>query len=113
MNLNLISLTEEYIDAFSNKDLKKVATFLTDDFVLEDPIVIRVEGKSKALGKIGELFTSCKTLSFTQKNIYGQNNMTIIEFILKIDSQTLQGVDILEWNGNKIKELRAYLHIPR
>lgn len=109
----LIDLTKQYIEAFNSKDLKKITELLIDDFALEDPIVKRMEGKNEVLKSIQTLFDSCITLSFKAKNIYQDNNTTMIEFILKLDETTLTGTDIIEWENNKMKELRAYLDIPK
>lgn len=108
----LIELTKEYIEAFNNKDLKKLENLFMNDFALEDPVVKRIEGKEKVLEAIKGIFKSCKTLNFEAKNIYQDKTTTIIEFILKLDDTILSGIDIIEWEDNQMKELRAYLDIP-
>ena len=40
------------------------------------------------------------------------SDANFIEFILKLDNTILAGIDIIEWENNKMKELRAYLDIP-
>lgn len=109
----LKELTKKYIEAFDNKDLDKCAELFTDDFALEDPVVKRIEGKDEVLKAIKGIFDSCTTLDFSAKNIYQDNQTTIIEFTLKLDDTTLTGTDIIEWEDNKMKELRAYLDIPK
>ncbi|MBT5491117.1 nuclear transport factor 2 family protein [bacterium] len=109
----LKELTQKYIESFTSKDLDKCAKLFTEDFVLEDPVVKRIEGKEEVLKAIKGIFDSCTTLDFSAKNIYQDNQTTIIEFILKLDDAVLMGTDIIEWEGNKMKELRAYLDIPK
>ena len=109
----LKELTKKYINAFNDKDLKKIAKLLTDDFILEDPVVKRIEGKKKVLKSIDNIFNSCDKLTFNGKSIYQENQTTIIEFVLKLDDTVLTGVDIIDWQDNKMKELRAYLDIPK
>jgi len=109
----LKELTKKYIEAFSSKDLKKCAELFTNEFSLEDPIVKRIEKKEEVLKAIKDIFDSCTTLDFSAKNIYQDNQTTIIEFILKLDDTVLSGTDIIEWEDNKMKELRAYLDIPK
>ena len=109
----LKNLTKAYIKAFNDRDLKGVCALLDEDFVLEDPAVKRIEGRQKALEAIESIFSSCKNLSFSAKNIYEDGQTTFIEFILKLDEVRLEGVDILEWQGDKIKELRAYLDLHK
>jgi len=109
----LKELTKEYIKAFNNKDLEKISKLLTDNFALEDPVIKRIEGKKISLEVIKKIFDSCNNLNFYAKNIYQDNQTTIIEFKLKLDDTVLRGTDIIEWHDNKIKELRAYLDIPK
>lgn len=108
-----MNLARKYIRFFNNKDLESVGLLLDEKFALEDPIVKRIEGKQQCLEAIKNIFDSCKNLSFSAKNIYKQDTTTIIEFILKIDEVKLEGVDIIEWRGDKMKELRAYLDVPK
>lgn len=109
----LKKLTKQYIEAFDSKNIDKVAELLADDFALEDPVIKRVEGKENVLQTIKGIFDSCERLSFMAKNIYQDNQTTIIEFELKLDETTLTGVDVIEWEENKLKEMRAYLDIPK
>ena len=109
----LKELTQKYIEAFTSKDLNKCAKLFTEDFVLEDPVVKRIEGKEEVLKAIKGIFDSCTILDFSAKNIYQDENTTIIEFTLKLDDTILMGTDIIEWQDNKMKELRAYLDIPK
>ncbi|CAM3485055.1 nuclear transport factor 2 family protein [Campylobacter upsaliensis] len=109
----LKNLTKAYIKAFNDRNLESVEALLDEDFILQDPAVKRIEGKQKALEAVESIFSSCKNLSFSAKNIYEDGQTTFIEFILKLDEVKLEGVDILEWQGDKIKELRAYLDLPK
>ncbi|MDN5104882.1 nuclear transport factor 2 family protein [Aliarcobacter butzleri] len=109
----LKELTKNYIEAFDSKNLEKCAELFIEDFALEDPAVKRIEGKYKVLKAIRYIFDSCSNLDFSAKNIYQDNQTTIIEFVLKLDDIVLTGIDIIEWEGNKMKELRAYLDIPK
>ncbi|WP_137170457.1 nuclear transport factor 2 family protein [Marinomonas sp. FW-1] len=110
----LREMTANYIDAFNSKDIDRISSMLCEEFVLEDPVVKRVEGKMNALMAIEDIFTSCSKLSFNAKNIYVMDSATtLIEFSLNLDEVCLKGVDIIEWNNGKIKELRAYLDVPK
>ena len=109
----LKELTKKYIEAFDSKDLDKCAELFTDDFALEDSVVKRIEGKVKVLKAIKGIFDSCTRLAFCAKDIYQDGQTTIIEFVLKLDDTILTGTDIIEWENNKMKELRAYLDIPK
>jgi len=108
-----IDKTKLYIAAFNDKDITTIESLLDDEFVLEDPVVIRVEGKNNAIRTIQGIFDSCEKLTFSEKNIFLDGNNTIIEFDLQLDKQKLKGVDIIEWSNGKMLELRAYLDIPK
>lgn len=108
----LIDLTKKYVEAFGKKDIASVSELLLEDFVLEDPVVKRIEGKEEVLKAMQGIFSSCEQLSFIVKNIFLDKETTIIEFILQLDDTVLTGTDIIEWQDNKMKELRAYLDIP-
>lgn len=105
----LKELTNKYIEFFNSKDLEKCGELFMEDFALEDPVIKRIEGKTEVLKAIKGIFDSSNTLEFSAKNIYQDNQTTIIEFILKLDDTVLTGTDIIEWENNKMKELRAYL----
>jgi len=109
----LKELTQKYIKAFDNKDLDAVSLLLTEKFALEDSVVKRIEGQAKVLETMKGMFDSSNILDFSAKTIYQDNQTTIIEFVLKLDDTTLTGTDIIEWEDNKMKELRAYLNIPK
>ncbi len=109
----LKELTEKYIEAFDSKNLDKCAELFTENFALEDPVVRRIEGKVEVLKAIKSIFDSCTKLDFSAKNIFQDNQTTIIEFVLKLDDTTLTGTDIIEWEEYKMKELRAYLDVPK
>ena len=109
----LKNLTEQYILAFSNKDLNAISVMLADDFVLEDPVVKRLKGKVAALEAISNIFTGCSRIEFFAKNIYQDGDTTMIEFVLILDDTRLEGMDILNWRDGKLQELRAYLDIPK
>ena len=108
----LIDLTKNYIESFNEKNMEGIEVLFCDDFILEDPVVKKVEGKEASLNAVKAIFDSCTNLSFEAKNIYQESQTTIIEFKLNIDGVVLDGVDIIEWEMGKMKELRAYLDIP-
>ena len=109
----LIELTKSYIEAFDSKDLNKCAELFTEDFLLEDPVVKRIQGKTEVLEAVRGIFDSCDSLTFSAKNIFQDGQTTVVEFILILDNTMLTGVDIIEWENNRMKELRAYLDIPK
>ena len=108
----LKELTKQYINAFDKKDLDSISNLLNDDFKLSDPAV-KTNNKAESLKAIDAIFNSCENLNFSAKNIFVCENISIIEFILELDSTILEGADIIEWENGKLKELRAYLDMPK
>lgn len=109
----LKKLTERYVKAFANKDIAAIADLMDESFTLEDPVVKRVEGKVASLAAVEKIFQNCKKLNFRAKKIYQDGNSTIIEFMLDLDGVHLEGVDIIDWQEGRMRELRAYLDIPK
>lgn len=104
----LVNLTKLYIKAFSNKDLDFIHSIVDEGFILQDPVVSRITGKSEALLVIKKIFADYDVINFNVKNIFVSNKTSVIEFILHLDNKVIEGVDIIEWNDNKMIELRAY-----
>ncbi len=113
--MDLVARTHQYIAAFSGRRIDDVAAMLTDDFVLEDPVVKRLEGKESSLKAIKDIFDNNPVLSFSAKNVFAVEGRTttIIEFTLELGETRLEGVDIIDWRDGKLAELRAYLDIPK
>jgi len=110
---NYLEQTKEYIKSFNDKNLDKISHMLNDNFVLEDPVVNRIQGKSSVLNAIKKIFENCNKLSFSAKNIFIDGDFSIIEFELRIDNTLLKGIDVIEWSGQEMKELKAYFDTPK
>ena len=107
----LKDLTRAYVAAFNARDPNACAALMTEDFALEDPIVKRIEGRDAAMDAVRGIFASCQSLSFVARDIYQDGDTTLIEFVLTLDGKVLTGIDLIEWRGDKMKELRAYLDV--
>jgi len=107
----LKDLTRAYVAAFNARDAAACAALMTEDFALEDPVVKRIEGRAAVIEAVRGIFGSCKTMSFVARNIYQDGETTLIEFVLTLDDKVLTGMDLIEWRGDKMKELRAYLDV--
>lgn len=107
----LKTLTSRYVAAFNARDADACAALMHEDFVLEDPIVKRLEGRTAAMAAITGMFSGCETLSFVARNIFQDGDTTLIEFVLTIDGKTLTGVDVISWREGKMQEMRAYLDV--
>lgn len=101
--------TSQYVTFFCQRNLAGVRALLTDDFALEDPVVGRVEGKEAALRYIAGIFREHPGLGFTARRVIADAAGSAIEFELRLGERILKGVDVIEWQGDRIKELRAHL----
>jgi dTDP-glucose pyrophosphorylase len=103
------ALTEQYITFFDQKNRAGIDVLLHPEIQLQDPST-SIQGKVKTLDYIYGLFDKVDVLNFQAENIFIDNNKSIIEFRLQHDDLSLIGTDILEWDGSKIRALRAYLY---
>ena len=77
-------------------------------------VVVRVEGKSKALAEVRKIFDGNPgKFVFRAHNVYVDGETSIMEFTLELEGAVLKGVDIIEWEGDRMKALRAYLDVPK
>ena len=111
--MDLRALTESYVAAFDGKDLGAVATLLAPDFALEDPVVVRVEGRDACLAAIRGIFDGNPSLAFRARRILVDGDTSVIEFVLTLGETMLKGTDVIEWRDGLMREMRAYLDIPK
>lgn len=101
--------TQQYVNFFHQRNLAGLRALMTDAFALEDPTVGRLEGKETVLGYIGEIFKAHPCLGFKARRIVADASHSVIEFDLQLGDQLLRGTDVIEWEGDRLNELRAYL----
>ncbi len=107
----LKDLTKAYVAAFNARDEAACAALMAEDFALEDPVIIRIEGRDAVMDAVRNIFAAATHFAFEARNIYQDGETTLIEFKLTLDDKTLTGVDVIEWKNNKMHELRAYLDV--
>jgi hypothetical protein len=103
-------LTETYVKFFDTKNLAGIAAMLREDAVLSDPAVQGLSGRGAILDYVRNLYRDQPDLSFTAQNIWVDGQISMIEFSLTLGTQTMVGVDVIEWHGRQIGQLRAYLY---
>lgn len=109
---NLKDRALEYFDAFSNKDLDKLATMFDDHITLRD-WEVSASGKTAVLGANKHIFDSVETITVTPIKLYQDADTVAAEISIEVydnDGETtnLIVVDVIEFVGNKIKNVRAY-----
>ena len=107
--MKLNNLILEYQEAFNKQDLKKLETLFSDNITLKD-WERKVEGKIKVLEENIKIFKSVESIeSKTVKNFFFENTAICILKIIVNDKETLDVVDIIEFNKeNKISSIVAY-----
>ncbi len=103
-----LARTVLYRTFFETKNIAGVAALLHEAVCLIDNSV-NLSGKDKVTAFVRGLFNKFSTLRFSPRNIHATGAFSLIEFELQLDSETLYGVDLIDWEGAQIRELRAYL----
>lgn len=104
----LFELTTNYARVFGQRDLPGVARLLTDDVVLSEPAGI-FQGPA-VLDFVRNLFETCPNLIFEPVHIHVvSDTISVMEFRLDLGDRRFEGVDVLEWNGGRIRNIRAYV----
>jgi ketosteroid isomerase-like protein len=85
--------TANYVAAFNDRDLDRVASYMSEAFELTDPEVTRLTPKKDVLNYIGGVFDANGTLRFKA------NKILVV----------LDGVDVIKWASGKMTSMHAYL----
>ena len=106
--VNHQDLLYKYFYHFSNKDIVGLSTMFSDDVTLTDWDV-SVIGKEDVLRANKNIFSSVDSISVMVKNIHKNDNSYAVEIQITIDESTiLEVVDVIVFDGNKIKSIKAY-----
>ena len=106
-------LVTEYFDAFASKDVEKLKELYADDISLRDWLS-SASGKEDVLESNKRLFAAVTDIKINRNGHYSNKNTAAceIDLVLKHNAGTadkLLVVDVIEFEDNKIKEIRAYL----
>ena len=106
--LNHHDLLYKYFYHFSNKDIVGLSDMFSDDVTLTD-WDISVVGKEGVLKANLNIFSSVDSINVKVKNIYKNNSDYAIDILITIDESTvLEVVDVIRFDGNLIKSIKAY-----
>lgn len=108
----LKSLTQQFAEAFARKDAASIGDLLAPHFALFDPALKWVKGKETVLEVLKKQFLSTNKVAYEVINVYQEGNTSILEFKITLDELILHGVDFIEWENNKMTELRCYYNPP-
>src|SRR5262249_23284961 len=101
-------LTVRFAQLFSEKNVDAIGELLQDNFAMYYPALKWLCGKENVLAVLKKQFKGTKNISYEVINAYEDGHVGIIEFRISLDHQVLYGVDFIEWEKGKMKELRCY-----
>ena len=107
--MNLIFIAKDYFKTFSNKEIKKLGTFFSDDISLRDWDISAI-GLNNVLKANSNIFNSVETISVQPIKIYQCDSTIIAELEILINSSDkILVVDVIEFdNSGRILSIRAY-----
>jgi len=108
--VNLIELTERYVDNFNKKNMSSLELMIHEEATLVDP-ENTFSGKEKIVEELNRLL-SHEEIMLDAVEIYNdaQQETTLLEFKIRIDDLMLKGIDAIKWKDNKIYKLTAYVN---
>jgi ketosteroid isomerase-like protein len=107
--MDLKSLSLEYFEIFSRKDLDGLALMFTDDVTLRD-WEISASGIDEVLAANKKIFDSVEYIHVMPLHLYQDNNVVVAELSIVISGAVhLSVVDVIKFNDTgKISSIRAY-----
>ena len=103
-----IDLVKNYLADFCTKNLENLEKAYDDEVQLRD-WEITAKGKDNVILANKELFSQFETIKIHILNTAYRNKLVFIEFVLELDDEVLNVVDIFNINEQgKIKSIRAY-----
>lgn len=109
---SITSLTKQFADLFSAKNTEGIGALLKDDFSLFDPVLKWLHGKDAVVDVLKKQFNETKFVEYKIINAFEDGDTGILEFQITLDDLILYGVDFIQWEEGKMKELRCYFNPP-
>ncbi len=106
--MTLKETATQYFETFSLKNLDGLAVMFTDDVVLRD-WERSADGKVDMLAANKAIFDAVDTITVTPLALYEDGNTVTAEIEVLVNGDTkLLVVDVITFDGDKIRSLRAY-----
>lgn len=113
MNVNAtLDSVQQFAAYFSNKDAEAIGSLITNDFKLFDPALKWVNGKEAFVDILKKQFAQVDRVKYEIINTFDDNSVKIVEFVITFGDLLLKGVDFIEFQDGKMKELRCYYNQP-
>lgn len=107
----IYDLTKSYCNAFNDKNILLIEKMFEDNVTFKDSFSEEIKGKKSVIEFYSNLFKSSNRGDhlFDVIDITTSGNKSFIEFNLTLNEKKFQGIDILDWNNNLIKNIKAYV----
>jgi limonene-1,2-epoxide hydrolase len=97
-----------YLKAWSEKDIETIESMLSDTIELTD-WEGSIAGRAQVIAFNRQLFSKLNHVRLDIERIAIGQDTVIAEITITLDAQvSIHVVDVLEFDGNKIKQIRAY-----
>ena len=116
----LITLTNEFVDAFNRMDLDDVVAFFTEDGIYEDSTGGRHVGHAAIRNAFEPLVGGSRgKIRFDGEDVFVETDSgkVLASWRLNLDKDgevsVIRGIDVLEFEENKLKKKMAYMKVDK
>ena len=116
----LITLTNEFVDAFNRMDLDDVVAFFTEDGIYEDSTGGRHIGHAAIRSAFEPLVGGSRgKIRFDGEDVFVETDSgkVLASWRLNLDKDgavsVIRGIDVLEFEGTKLKKKMAYMKVDK
>jgi hypothetical protein len=105
--MDLVGLTKKYFQCFCDQNVDGLSEMFADDIKLKD-WANDVSGKEAVLEVIKGIYVAAVHVDITPDLITSEGNTVMAEILITAGSAALEVVDVIEFENDKIKAIRAY-----
>ena len=116
----LITLTNEFVDAFNRMDLDDVVAFFTEDGIYEDSTGGRHVGHAAIRSAFEPLVGGSRgKIRFDGEDVFVETDSgkVLASWRLNLDKDgavsVIRGIDVLQFEENKLKKKMAYMKVDK
>ena len=116
----LITLTNEFVDAFNRMDLDDVVAFFTEDGIYEDSTGGRHVGHAAIRNAFEPLVGGSRgKIRFDGEDVFVETDSgkVLASWRLNLDKDgavsVIRGIDVLQFEENKLKKKMAYMKVDK
>lgn len=116
-NDELRALTTAWNDAWNSKDASTLAAFFADGATYYEPDLAEPQDGASGIGAVAEkTWAEWPTASFEEVSMTVEDPRVVLEWRSTATHKSgktlnLEGVDVLEWSGDKLSSARVYYDV--